>query len=237
MESPTLRLTPARHHETISPLFHPRTGCSGGLCSAYPPGQRLSAAGALQTGPLPFARPAKRDELLCRGIIREQRKPCVVLETHPSHLLPKLLCPGISVTPAPTWGMLAMCCRSVRSVAGTAPSPGSICSFTRWLVTKAQMALVLPGIQEVTGRSHRASPSPPPSSLSSPSQSASSTLFPPPTLFPSPSACSLWGEALQDTHRMMMEVMERQTRRQRRRQARERRWARRRPPHRRRLRQ
>lgn len=38
-----------------------------------------------------------------------------------------------------------MCCRRVRRVAGTAPSPGSICPFTRWLVTKAQTTLVLPG--------------------------------------------------------------------------------------------
>lgn len=48
----------------------------------------------------------------------------------------------------PTWGTLAMCCRSVRRVLGTAPSPGSICTFTLWLVTKAQMTLALPGMSK-----------------------------------------------------------------------------------------
>lgn len=48
-------------------------------------------------------------------------------------------------TRGPTWGTLLMCCRSLRSVVGTAPSPGSICPFTLWLATRAQVTLILPG--------------------------------------------------------------------------------------------
>lgn len=68
------------------------------------------------------------------------------LKMHQLHLTSQSASPWDSRAAwGPTWGTLAMCCRSVRSVSGTAPSPGSICSFTRWLVTNAQMALVLPG--------------------------------------------------------------------------------------------